>query len=100
MAWNPRQLNWWVKFAVCVAWDGLDFTVGRTLFPVPFAGELAGTLLASALFGKAGLVYLFEALDVTEQIDGFAPTATLIALANRGGAGHGSEGRNRSLQHE
>ena len=78
----PR-LNWWAKLAICVVWDGLDFTVGRTLFPVPFVGELAGTALASALFGKAGLFYLAEALDVSEQVDGFAPTATLIALANR-----------------
>jgi hypothetical protein len=85
MAWHPKHLNWWAKLAICVLWDGIDFTVGRTLFALPFAGELLGTALATALFGKAGLFYLFESLDVTEQVDGFAPTATLIALANRPG---------------
>lgn len=78
-----RSLNWWAKAGICAAWDLADFTVGRTLFAVPFASEVIGTAIAASLFGKAGLFYAWEALDITEQLDGFAPTATLIALANR-----------------
>jgi hypothetical protein len=76
-------LNWWAKAAICAAWDLADFTVGRTLFVVPFASEVIGTAIATSLFGTVGLFYAWEALDMTEQLDGFAPTATLIALANR-----------------
>jgi hypothetical protein len=74
---------WKAKLAICIACDVFDFTFGRLLFVVPFAGEMIGMALGTALFGKVGLIYGLEALDPTEQIDGFIPTATLIALANR-----------------
>ena len=74
---------WGVKLAVCIAYDIFDFTAGRLLFVVPFSGEVVGMALGMAMFGKAGLLYGLEALDPTEQIDGFIPTATIIALANR-----------------
>ena len=74
---------WGVKLAVCVGYDVFDFTVGRFLFAIPFGGELVGCALGAALFGKQGLWYGLEAIDPTEQIDGFIPTATIIALANR-----------------
>lgn len=35
------------------------------------------------MFGTDGLFYALEAIDVTEQIDGFVPVATLIALKNK-----------------
>jgi hypothetical protein len=76
-------LSWWVKFAIAVAVDLLDMTVGRLLFVVPYAGEMIGTAVGVALFGWKGLFYLVEIIDPTEQIDGFIPTATLIALAAR-----------------
>jgi hypothetical protein len=74
---------WSGKFVVCVIYDFFDFTVGRVLFPVPLLGEVIGCGLAAALFGKAGLLYGLEAIDPTEQIDGFIPTASIIALANK-----------------
>ncbi|MEN3165596.1 hypothetical protein WI697_26410 [Tistrella mobilis] len=74
---------WWLKFLVCVAIDLFDMTVGRLLFGVPFAGEAIGCAIGYAMFGKIALFYAVEGLDFTEQIDGFVPTATLIALAAR-----------------
>jgi hypothetical protein len=71
---------WW-KLLVALAVDGFDFTVGRVLFPFPYAGELIGTTVAFLLFGWKGLFYLLEVLDPTEQVDAFVPTCTLIALA-------------------
>lgn len=71
---------WW-KLLIALAVDGFDFTIGRFLVPVPYAGELIGTTVAVLLFGWKGLFYLLEAIDPTEQVDAFIPTCTLIALA-------------------
>ncbi len=71
---------WW-KFLIALAVDAFDFTVGRFLFPFPYAGELLGTTVSVALFGWKGLFYLLEVIDPTEQIDAFVPTCTIIALA-------------------
>lgn len=74
---------WKLKLMVCVLYDFMDFTVGRLMFPIPFLGEIIGCALCCAMFGKAGLFYGLEAIDVTEQLDGFIPTATIIAYHNR-----------------
>ncbi|MEQ1845945.1 MAG: hypothetical protein ABL983_10285 [Nitrospira sp.] len=83
--WKQRleNLTWTQKLLICLTYDILDMTVGRLLIPVPFLGEVIGCAIFTPMFGKAGLLYGLEALDMTEQIDGFIPTATLIALANR-----------------
>lgn len=73
----------WFKLALCIFYDAFDMTVGRFLFAAPFAGEIVGIGLGCALFGTRGLWYALEAFDPTEQLDGFIPTATLIALAHR-----------------
>jgi len=74
---------YWFKLMLCILYEGFDMTVGRFLFMTPFAGEVVGVALACALFGPRGLFYALEILDPTEQLDGFIPTATLIALAHR-----------------
>lgn len=74
---------WGVKLAVCILYDLFDMTAGRLLFVVPFAGEMVGIALCCAMFGKAGVFYALEMIDPTEQIDGFLPIATIIALTNR-----------------
>jgi hypothetical protein len=74
---------WELKLAVCIIYDLLDLTLGRTLFVIPFGGEIVGCTLCAAMFGTSGLLYGLEALDVTEQIDGFIPTATIIAIMNK-----------------
>lgn len=71
--------GYWLRMAVAVAIDLLDFTYGR----IPIlgtVGEGVGALINLALWGPVGLVYLGELADFTEQIDGFIPTATLIGL--------------------
>jgi hypothetical protein len=80
---NGADISWWIKFAIAVMVDLVDFTFGRFLFVIPFGGEIVGTAIGVALFGWKGLFYLVEAIDPTEQIDGFIPTCTLIALAAR-----------------
>jgi hypothetical protein len=74
---------WPVKLAVCIAYDFFDFTIGRIMFVTPFVGEIIGCILCCMLFGLEGMLYGLEAIDVTEQIDGFIPTATIIALKNK-----------------
>jgi hypothetical protein len=68
-----------LKLAFSVVIDVLDFTLGR----IPVFGTVTdgvGTLVLFLLWGPAGLVNAWEVVDVTDQIDGFIPTATLIAL--------------------
>jgi hypothetical protein len=67
------------RMAVSVAIDVADLTVGRLMFPVPWE-EGAGAVILFFLWGPAGLAYLWELADMTEQIDAFVPTATLIGL--------------------
>lgn len=74
---------WWYKFIICIIYDLFDCTFGRALFVVPFSGEIIGCVLATAMFGWKGLWYGLEGIDPTEQLDGFIPTATIIALLNK-----------------
>ena len=72
---NPQM----AKLLVAVVLDILDFTIGR----VPgfeLVWDIIMTAAAVAMFGWAGLFALWEVGDPTGQIDGFAPTMTLIAL--------------------
>jgi hypothetical protein len=74
---------WGMKLAVCIAYDLFDFTIGRLMFATPFVGEFIGCGICAAMFGWGGVFYGLEAIDFTEQLDGFIPTATIIALANK-----------------
>lgn len=78
-------MPWGLKLTICILYDLFDMTIGRLLFPVPFSGELVGVVICVTLFGWSGALYGLEAFDLTEQIDGFIPTATIIAIANRPG---------------
>ncbi|KMK65998.1 hypothetical protein [Puniceibacterium sp. IMCC21224] len=71
-----------MKLMIAILIDILDFTVGRLLFATPFAGEIIGLILGYIMFGPRAFWYAVEAIDVTEQVDGFIPTMTLIALAS------------------
>lgn len=71
-----------MKLFFSILIDLFDFTIGRALFAVPFSGELIGIFFGYLLYGPSAFYYALEALDPTEQIDGFIPTATLIALAH------------------
>lgn len=67
------------KLGVCLMLDILDFTVGRILgFGIVF--DIGCALIAVALWGHKGWWALLEVVDITEQLDGFVPTCTIIAL--------------------
>ena len=71
------------KLAFAVFLDVLDFTVGRMLgFGALF--DVALAVIAFLVWGPAGLIALWELADPSEQIDGFVPTMTLIALSQMG----------------
>ncbi|MEO1316742.1 MAG: hypothetical protein AAFW01_09165 [Pseudomonadota bacterium] len=72
-----------MKLFLCILYDLFDFTVGRVMFATPFAGELLGCFVGYLMFGPRAFYYALEAIDPTEQIDGFIPTASLIAFAAR-----------------
>lgn len=68
-----------VKLLIAILLDILDFSMGRiigygTVLDVVFAG------IAFLLWGPPGLIQLWEVFDPTDQLDGFVPTMTLIAL--------------------
>ena len=69
------------KLVAVVLLDVADFTIGRIIgFGTMMDVVLAG--VGFALFGWKGLLQLWEIDDPSEQIDGFVPTLTLIAIAN------------------
>jgi hypothetical protein len=71
--------GFFLRLAASVAIDLFDMTVGRTMFIVPWE-EGVGAVVLTLMWGPAGLLYLGELADFTEQFDGFIPLATLIGL--------------------
>ncbi len=73
------RTGYFVRLAISVAIDLVDFTLGRVP-GVGSVGEGLGSLVLVGLWGWPGLVYLGELADPLDQLDGFVPTATLIAV--------------------
>lgn len=74
-----NRRTYFLKLAFSVVIDIFDFTLGR----IPVFGTVTdgvGTLVMLAMWGPAGLVNGWELFDVTDQVDAFVPTATLVAL--------------------
>jgi hypothetical protein len=69
----------WAKFTFCVAADLFDMTVGRIMLGVGTFGDVGNALVMFLLWGPVGLLSVWEAVEVTEQLDGFIPTNTIIA---------------------
>ena len=73
-----RQGFFW-RLAISVVIDLMDFTIGR----IPILGTAengVGGIIVTVLWGRVGLVYFLELLDLTDQINSLVPTATLIGL--------------------
>ncbi len=73
---NPTTV---IKFIIAIIWDVLDFTIGR----IPAFGtlfDIIGTFLALVLWGSAGVMALWEVVDITDQVDAEIPTLTLIGI--------------------
>jgi len=73
------EIPLWIKFTVAILWDLFDLTIGR----IPIFGsftDLVGGLLAIFLWGPEGILALWEIIDVTDQVDSFIPTLTIIGV--------------------
>jgi hypothetical protein len=70
------------KLAICIGLDIFDFTFGRIL-GFGIAVDVGSALIAMALWGMGwrSLWSVPELFDLSEQIDGFLPSCTFIALA-------------------
>jgi hypothetical protein len=74
------RLFWkFAKLGICVGLDLFDGIFGR-LLGFGIAVDVGCALICSALWGKRGLWALWEVADITEQLDAFIPTCTIIAL--------------------
>ncbi len=71
------------RLIFAVTLDVLDFTIGR-LFGAGMIIDALFAAIAFMVWGPAGLIALWELADPSEQIDGFVPTMTLIALSQMG----------------
>lgn len=70
----------YLKLVVAIILDLADAFIGRLIgFGTVF--DLALTVVAFLMFGPKGLLQLWELVEPTDQIDGFVPTLTLLALA-------------------
>jgi len=73
-----RRSYFW-RLALSILIDLGDFTFGR----IPILGTAengVSGVAVTAIWGRAGLIYFWELLDLTEQIAATIPTATLIGL--------------------
>lgn len=69
-----------IKLVIAIALDLADFVVGRIIgFGTGF--DVVLSAIGFMLFGWKGLAQLWEVAEVSDQVDGFVPTLTLIALA-------------------
>ncbi len=71
-----------MKPTIAILIDIFDFTIGRLLFATSFAGEINGLILVYIMSGPRAFWCAVEDIDVTEQVDGFIPTMTLVAMAS------------------
>ena len=79
--------GYFIRLGISVVIDLLDLTLGA----VPVIGSVEdgfGTVALLFLWGWPGLAYLSELADPVDQLDGFIPTATLIALVVGWRSGH------------
>jgi hypothetical protein len=80
-AYQGLPIPYGFKIAFCICCDLFDMTIGRLLLGVSIFTDVVSALIMFLFWGPIGLFAIWEAADVTEQLDGFVPTNTLIALA-------------------
>ena len=68
-----------LKFTISIIWDILDFSIFRTFYIGTHADAIS-IPIAYALWGPIGILASWELLDLTDQVDGFIPTITIIGL--------------------
>ena len=68
-----------IKLGISVIWDIFDLTFGR----IPVVGtliDMIGGFLAMVLWGKLGVFAFGELIDVTDQLDTYVPSLTIIGM--------------------
>ena len=78
-----RDLSDVAKLLIAIVIDLIDFTFGR-LFGLGLFIDVASAAIAFVLWGWPGLFALWELLDPSDQVDGFVPTMTFIAISQWG----------------
>ena len=71
--------GYFIRLAISLAIDLFDTLLGR----IPIFGTVTdgvGAFVLFMLWGRAGLAYVWQLADVSDQLDGLIPTATLIGL--------------------
>lgn len=76
-------MSFTVKLILSILLDIVDFFIGR-IIGVGMIGDLLIGICAVIMWGAPGIAAFWELLDPSEQIDGFVPTLTLIALSQMG----------------
>lgn len=72
-----------IRLIGCVIFDIIDFFIR-----IPGLGtiyDLIGIPVAYYLVGPMGIFYAWELLDITDQLDGFIPTMTILYIISRSG---------------
>ena len=72
-----------IRFFLCIIFDIIDFFVR-----IPGLGtlyDLIGIPVAYYLVGPLGIFYAWELLDITDQLDGFIPTMTILYIISKSG---------------
>lgn len=67
------------KFAIAIAVDVADFFIGR----IPIVGtgfDIIQTFIGYKLWGGTGLISGWEIIDITDQLDGFVPSLTILGF--------------------
>jgi len=86
---NKKEDITWdlAKLVFSIILDTVDFILSFTFFKIPFIGqfsaiifELVIMVFAVMLWGALGLTQLWEVIDVTDTVDAFIPTVTIVGL--------------------
>ena len=75
---KKKKISYW-KFVISIIWDLLDFTI----FRIPILGTITDIIsvpLAIWLWGKFGIITIWEVFDITDQFDAEIPTMTIIGI--------------------
>ncbi|MEE9329404.1 MAG: hypothetical protein V3V30_04635 [Parvularculaceae bacterium] len=70
------------KLILAIVLDLVDFTLGR-MFGFGMLVDVVMVFVAYIMFGPLGLAQAWEMLEPTDQIDGFVPTFTILALIDQ-----------------
>lgn len=72
-----------IRLFLCIIFDIVDFFVRIPGFGTLF--DLIGIPVAYYLIGPFGIAYAWELLDITDQLDGFIPTMTILYIITKSG---------------